>query len=167
MRERVFPDPEQPAVEIPGPVLNEICAHALTTQPEECCGVVVSRGGERFGDVMRCRNDMTAHHRADPVRYPRDGRQAYHMNEADYLRAVTEAEERGDRVTAVYHSHVGADAYFSELDQEFALQPLFPFPDAAQFVVAVWEEKVRAVALFEREAGGEDFRGRQVALGAP
>ena len=74
---------------------------------------------------------MNRHHRRDPFNYPRDARHAFHMRETDYQRVVREAEARGLRVTGIYHSHVNADAYFSELDQEFASQPLFPFPGRA------------------------------------
>ena len=36
------------------------------------------------------------------------------MNELDYMQAQEHAEGKGDAVTAVYHSHVGAGVYFSE-----------------------------------------------------
>lgn len=170
MRERIEPDTSQPVVELGGPILNEMCAHALEAQPEECCGLIIGspsteEAGVRFERVFRCRNDMTRHHKADPQRYPRDGREAYYMNEADYLRASDEAEREGGVITAVYHSHVGAGAYFSEMDQEFAEQPTFPFPEAAQFVLAVWGGRVAGVGLFERGCNGGPFLGRSVDTG--
>ncbi|NIP98690.1 MAG: hypothetical protein GWO24_36890, partial [Akkermansiaceae bacterium] len=69
--------------------------------------------------------------------FPRDGETAFYMNEGDYVRAIEHAREKGETITAVYHSHVGAGAYFSELDQAFANQQLFPFPDALHFVISV------------------------------
>ena len=89
----------------------------------------------------------------DPETYPRDGTQGFYMNEQDYLRADDEASARGERVTCVYHSHVECGAYFSEMDQDFALQELFPFPDADHLVVAVIGGKVVEQALFRREPG--------------
>ena len=68
---------------------------------------------------------------------------------------------RGERVTCVYHSHVEAGAYFSEMDQDFAGQPLFPFPDADHLVVSVVGAKIVDQAIFRRAAAG--FVGHVVA----
>jgi len=154
MRERIDLTPDLAQAEMPGRVLNELCAHAVDSQPEECCGLVTGFDGDRFRTVYRCRNNMTMLHRNDPSVYPRNGTEAYYMSEVDYLAAQQESRERGEVVTAVYHSHVGAGVYFSELDQEFAEHPLFPFPEAAQIVVAVWDGRVAQVGLFERDAAG-------------
>jgi proteasome lid subunit RPN8/RPN11 len=83
------------------------------------------------------------------------------MNELDYLRVSEEAAPQGRVVTAVYHSHVGAGAYFSELDQEFARQPLFPFPDADHIVLAVFDRRVGELGLFRSDPAGS-FAGRSV-----
>ena len=120
--------------------------------------------GERFHSVVRCRNDMTLHHRNDPVRYPRDGSKAFHMNEVDYLNAQKQAEEQGLETCAVYHSHVGAGAYFSPMDQEFAEHELFPFPRAAHIVIAMWEGKATQFGIFERDADGTGFVGRRLEV---
>lgn len=149
---------------IDGRVLNELCAHARETWPEECCGLVTGRRAGCYEVAHRCRNEMTRLHRADPATYPRDGTRAFYMNELDYLRVSSEAAERGALVTAVYHSHVGAGAYFSELDQEFARQPLFPFPDADHIVLAVFDRRVSELGLFRRDPRG-GFHGRSVVAG--
>lgn len=167
MHRRIEVNPALPPIAIPGRLLNEICAHALETLPEECCGLLSGDGGLRFRQVFRCRNEMTALHRRDPALYPRDGQQAFYMNETDYLKAQKQAEERGETVTAVYHSHVGSGAYFSEVDQEFAASPLFPFPEADHIVVAVFERRVESLGVFQREPGGGAFQGRRLVPGAP
>jgi proteasome lid subunit RPN8/RPN11 len=69
--------------------------------------------------VVRCRNEATPRHLKDPEIQPRDGREAFVMNEHDYASAEKFAEARGERVTAVYHSHVGAGAYLSETDLDY------------------------------------------------
>jgi proteasome lid subunit RPN8/RPN11 len=105
---------------------------------------------------------MTLQHKNDPVSYPRDARHAYYMSEMDYLRAQQEAEGCGEEVTAVYHSHVAAGVYLSEMDQDFADHALFPFPNAAQIVVAVGTsatDRVLAAGIFERDDAGR-FLGR-------
>jgi proteasome lid subunit RPN8/RPN11 len=162
MRERIPVDTDASPMILPGRFLNELCTHALETRPEECCGLVTGVEGDRFRCVYRCRNTMTRQHQSDPVAYPRDGRQAYYMSEVDTLRALEEAESQGEAVTAVYHSHVSVGVYLSEMDQDFADHELFPFPLAAQVVLAVGADavdRVIAAAIFERDSLGR-FRGR-------
>ncbi len=151
---RIDLNPDLSPVQIPMTVFNEICAHALETQPEECCGLIASAAEHRFGQAFRCRNDMTLRHRAEPDRFPRDGTEAFYMNEMDYLNIDKQVTGEGEKVAAIYHSHVGAGVYFSEMDREFAEQPLFPFPDAAHIVVAVWDRMAEA-GIFERDAAGQ------------
>lgn len=159
---RIEVDASQPSVAMPREILNELYAHALATLPEECCGLIVGTDRERFRRIVRCRNEMTLRHKEDPAGYPRDGRHAYFMNALDYMRASDDAEERGERITAVYHSHVDAGAYLSEMDREYAESEGFPFRDADQIVVSVVSGKVDSVAFFEREAHARGFRGRTI-----
>jgi proteasome lid subunit RPN8/RPN11 len=150
-------------IALPGRILNELCAHALETLPEECCGLILGRAEARYGRLVRCRNEMTRRHLADPLTHPRDGREAFWMNEADYLHAQALAEAAGDQVTAVYHSHVDVGAYLSELDLEYAEHALFPFPTADQIVIAVHERRVVELGLYQREGASKPFTGRSVA----
>jgi proteasome lid subunit RPN8/RPN11 len=154
-------------VAIPGRILNELCAHALETLPEECCGLVLGSREARFGRVVRCRNEMTRRHLADPLAHPRDGRAAFWMNESDYVQAQALAERSGDEVTAIYHSHVDMGVHLSELDLEYAEHPLFPFPAADQIVIAVHERRVVGLGLFQREGAGKPFEGRAIVSAAP
>jgi proteasome lid subunit RPN8/RPN11 len=162
-RERIDLESGRPPLLISRRVMNEFCAHARETQPEECCGLITGDGVQRFRNVYRCRNEMTLYHTKDPQRYPRDGKKAFHMNEFDYLKALRNAESNGETVNAVYHSHVGAGAYFSELDRKFAEHELFPFPDVAHIVIAVWDGQVTQLGVFERPAAGGAFSGRCLA----
>ena len=166
MGRRVEVDEALPPASLPAGVLNELYAHARETLPEECCGLVMGDGRERFARAIRCRNELTRLHHEDPGEYPRDGRSGFVMNPMDYTAAVQQARERGERVTAVYHSHVdaheGGGVYLSELDLEYATQAGFPFPEAAQLVIAVCDARVTGVGVFEREATEGLFRGRSV-----
>jgi len=103
---------------------------------------------------------MTRLHRRDPDAYPRDGTQAFHMNEADMLRTLEDAEAKGLRVTGVYHSHANGGLYFSEVDQDFVRRAGFPFPDAQHIVIAVLDGVVRGSAIFRRIEGEPGFEGR-------
>ncbi len=139
---RIDVDEVLPSVEIPRSTLNDLYAHAIETLPEECCGLIVGTDEDRFQRVVRCRNEMTMHHRQDPVEYPRDGSEAFYRNSLDYMMAHEEAEARGAQVTAVYHSHVGVGAYLSGMDLAYAVSAGFPFPKADHIVVAVFDRKV-------------------------
>jgi len=162
VRRRVDVDEAHPPVVISGRILNELFTHALETLPEECCGLIVGDEREPFQRFVRCRNEMTQLHRSDPDRHPRDGREAFHMNEGDYLRVLEQVEDDGGRVTAVYHSHVGSGVYLSEIDIDCVEATDFPFRQADQIVVAVFERRVTGVGIFQRAAIGGPFLGRKL-----
>jgi proteasome lid subunit RPN8/RPN11 len=162
---RVEVDEEIPEAEIAPRILNELCAYARESLPEECCGLILGDDRERYGRVVRCRNVMTARHHEDPLNYPRDARQAYFMSPEDYQLAQQDADQAGERITAVFHSHVDSGAYLSEMDLEYAEDERFPFPKADQIVIAVFEGKVRTLALFRRDEQDEVFEGRRIAWG--
>ena len=154
------------SVAVPARVWNELRSHALETRPEECCGLLLGREPGLYEEAERCRNEMTRRHREDPAIHPRDGTEAFHMNEMDYVRIQERASSESLMVTGVYHSHVGVGAYFSEVDQAFALQPLFPFPDADHVVLSVVEQRVVELAVFRRTDDNR-FEGRILAPEAP
>jgi len=159
---RIDVDEALPSMEIPRRILNDLYAHAIESLPEECCGLIVGTDGDRYQRLVRCRNEMTMHHRNDPVEYPRDGSEAFYMSSLDYMMVHEEAEACGARVTAVYHSHVGVGAYLSEMDLVYAASASFPFPDADHIVVAVLDRKVDSVAFFRQDGEGKRFLGRTV-----
>ncbi len=159
-RERIELDPQRAPLVISGRVMNEFCAHARETQPEECCGLITGSPDQPYRTAYRCRNEMTALHLQDAERYPRNGKKAFYMNPTDYLKAMDEAAQQGELVSAIYHSHVGAGAYFSEMDQEYAEQETFPFPDVAHIVIAVFDGQVKQLGVFERKEAGLPFLGR-------
>jgi proteasome lid subunit RPN8/RPN11 len=147
-------------VRIPAAILHEMMKHALEARPEECCGLIVGDAQEPFRFVHRCRNEMTARHNKEPLVFPRDNHSAFYMSDGDIEMVQREAERSGMRVTAVYHSHVGAGAYLSEMDLEFAERERSRFPDADWIVLAIFERSVREVALFRPASNG--FEGRAV-----
>ena len=162
MSRRVEVDESLPAELVAGPLLNELFAHARETLPEECCGLIVGDAEIRYQRVVRCRNEATHRHQANPEQYPRDGREAFFMNELDYVQAQESAEASGERITAVYHSHVDVDAYLSPMDLEYAESEFFPFPDADHIVVAAFDRKVDSVAFFRQDGEDQLFFGRTV-----
>lgn len=143
---------------MPEAALHEIRSHALEAVPEECCGLVLGRAvddpEQRYRRVYRCRNVMDRMHQEDPLGFPRTNREAFYIDPAELVRAAGEAEAAGLAVTLVYHSHVGAQAYFSEMDQAYAGVPGFPFPGADHLVVSVLGRTLQGEGLFRAEGGG-------------
>jgi proteasome lid subunit RPN8/RPN11 len=165
VQRRVEVDTTLPPVRMPAPILHELCQHAVEAFPEECCGLIVGNALERYRRVVRCTNEMTARHSEDPVAFPRDNRAAFYIPESDVLRARKEADEAGESVTAVYHSHVGSGAYLSEMDMEYAGHVFFPFQEADQIVVSVFERVARDISVFRPASGS--FTGHAVERVAP
>ena len=168
MSRRVEVDESLAPEPIAGPLLNELFAHARETLPEECCGLIVGDAEVRFLRLVRCRNEATHRHQANPEQYPRDGREAFFMNELDYVQAQQQAEIAGERITAIYHSHVDAGAYLSEQDLDHAESELFPFPDADHVVIAVriQDRVVGQVGVFRRDRPMGGFAGRMLSAEA-
>ena len=163
MSERVDLDPEFESRLIASDILHEMCRHALDVAPEECCGLVMGNAEFPMSRVVRVTNVMTKMHVADPQTFPRDARHAYYMAEVEYLRAIEEAEDRDEKVAAIYHSHFGQGCYLSRDDLAFASHPLFPFPEADQIVVSVLSDRVEEVGVFELAEGlPGGYRGRRL-----
>ncbi|HYD48704.1 MAG TPA: Mov34/MPN/PAD-1 family protein, partial [Terriglobales bacterium] len=117
--------------------LADIAQHARDAYPDECCGMVVVRGGRE--EAVRISNVQDLMHQKDPQQFPRTARIAYTMgpDSAPLLLAA----ERGElELRAFYHSHPEHDAYFSEEDRRQAMgvwdEPAYP--GAGQIVVSVY-----------------------------
>lgn len=169
MGERIEVDRELAPLTMPDRLLNELMGHAREAYPEECCGLVLGQEAGRFESVHRCRNEMTKRHRQNPELYPRDGTKAFWMDEEEYYEIKNQAEERGLLVSAVYHSHINWGLYFSKLDQDYALNPLFPFPEACHIVISVMDGVAKESAAFVRCTQGAPnaFEGRLLEAEAP
>ena len=156
VRERLDINPDLTPIAMPGRVFNEMCSHALDAVPEECCGLITGRPDAPFMGLSRITNVMNKMHLTDPEQYPLDARVGYYMAETEYLSAMVQAEERGETITGVYHSHLNAGAYLSDEDRAYAENPLFPFPGAFPVVLSVSGGRIKEVACFsvDPEAGG-------------
>ena len=150
------------AAELPRELLLEVFQHARECYPEECCGLLT---GTDRGDpvrVIRCSNVQSARvARGESVL---DASRAFWIDEQELLNALRGAEQRGERLVVVYHSHVDTAAYLSFTDLEGALGPDGRpiYAGAAQLVVSVQESGVQSAALFEWDESERRFRGRAV-----
>jgi proteasome lid subunit RPN8/RPN11 len=87
-------------------LLDRIVEHARREAPNECCGLVAVRDGVVTG-VEEAQNVA-----ASPFRFEVDGLELHHR--------LTEIEDRGDELGAIYHSHTRSDPYPSQTDVNFA-----------------------------------------------
>jgi glutamate-1-semialdehyde 2,1-aminomutase len=119
---------------------------AAAEYPNECCGVILTRGTERR--LLACRNVQDQMHARDPITFPRTARNAYYMDPIDALK-LNRLVDEGFEFSVIYHSHPNAGAYFSETDRAQALIRGEPaYPGAAYVVVSVIGREVKSLAAF-------------------
>jgi proteasome lid subunit RPN8/RPN11 len=135
---------------------NEISRHAQETFPEECCGVIFSAGAsDRAHRLTNMQNKL---HALDPQTFPRTAEIAYAMDPLELESVIQQAESRGQKLKAFYHSHPNHDAYFSAEDKAFASPFGEPtYPDAAQIVVSVYNRAVKVIRAFAWSVEKNDF----------
>ena len=87
-------------------LLAPVIDHARGEHPNECCGVVAVRDG------LATSVHAMANLAASPLRFEVDG--------VELHRLLTEIEDRGDELGAIYHSHTRSAPYPSQTDVNFA-----------------------------------------------
>jgi proteasome lid subunit RPN8/RPN11 len=120
-------------MQVPKRIHEELLAHAREEAPNECCGLI---GGndDVAKTVYRARNAE-----ASPLRY--------NLDPQDQFRIMTEMDERGEELSAIYHSHTASPAYPSQTDINLAA-----YPDALYLIVSLAE-------------GEKDLRGFSITDG--
>jgi adenylyltransferase/sulfurtransferase len=149
--------------------LQQICGQAEAEYPNECCGVIMTRGDERR--VVPFRNVQDDMHRIDPERFPRTARKAYYVGLEDHRRMDALVAE-GFSASIIYHSHPDAGAYFSATDREQAAPtpraigiPRAPagarrepvWPGVSYLVLSVMSGQAKEFAVFHWDPAAGDF----------
>jgi proteasome lid subunit RPN8/RPN11 len=116
-------------VKIPRKLIAEMISHALEQDPEECCGVLLGKGG--VAEVSR---------RMKNVHSSRVSR--YTMDPLELLEVQNEADREGQEFTAIYHSHTYTQAYPSETDIANAVDSGWTEP---HYVLVSLVEKTRPI----------------------
>ena len=93
----------------PGPIRDEIIAHARDHFPRECCGILSGKQG-----------NITQLHRLTNLE---QGVDRYLFDDEEFYKVYWEIENRGEELLAVYHSHPITVAYPSKTDIAFAFWP--------------------------------------------
>jgi proteasome lid subunit RPN8/RPN11 len=147
---------------LPAAVFDEMRRHAVAAFPDECCGLLVERGGVL--DVVRVTNVQNDRHAENPEAFPRTAETAYTMGPE--AAPILVGHERGDlALRAFYHSHPQHDAYFSAEDKKQATVWDDPsYPDAAQIVISVYDREVKTAKAFHWSESDRDFVEIELAL---
>jgi proteasome lid subunit RPN8/RPN11 len=116
-------------------VLDAIVAHAEETDPAECCGILLGRGGD-IVEAIRTRNLDP-----DPTRFLIDPK--------DHFNALRRARASGVEVVGFYHSHPHSDPLPSATDLAEA-----SYPEHLYLIVSL--RGARAARLYRFQAG--EFR---------
>ena len=114
---------------IPKSILANIISHALETDPEECCGLLI--GSDSAAESTRRLQNV------HPQRVRR-----YQLDPKEIERVQSEADARGRAIVAIYHSHTHTQAYPSKTDVENAVESWWTDP---YYVLISLVEKTRPI----------------------
>jgi proteasome lid subunit RPN8/RPN11 len=122
------------------PIYEELLAHAREEAPNECCGLIGGSDGVAK-TVYRARNAE-----ASPLRY--------NLDPQDQFRIMTEMDERGEELSAIYHSHTASPAYPSQTDINLA-----SYPDTLYLIVSLadGEKDLRGYSITDGEVTEVDL----------
>ena len=114
--------------------IDELIAHARDEDPNECCGMIGGRDGAAV-TIYRASNAE-----GSPLRY--------NLDPSDQFRIMSEMEDKGEDLAAIYHSHTKSPAYPSQTDINLAT-----YPDAIYVIVSLLEgeEPIRGFEIRDGE----------------
>ena len=139
-REIRAPSGSVPAVRLARSIADAIVAHARAEAPIEACGLVIGSDVAACGGValryVACRNRLA-------------GRSIYEIHPDDLATAVYAADDAGEEVWGIVHSHVTVPAVPSTTDIGLA-----SWPQAVQLLVSLGcaEPELRAWWIRDGEA---------------
>jgi proteasome lid subunit RPN8/RPN11 len=117
----VHPGPAM--VRVPADLLDAAVAHALAEAPLEACGLVVGEAAAGMGGVplrfVACRNALAS-------------RSRFSIHLDDLYRVTVDADDAGEVIWGIVHSHPHSPAVPSSTDTGLAL-----YPDAVHLLVSL------------------------------
>ncbi|MSP78232.1 MAG: M67 family peptidase [Dehalococcoidia bacterium] len=116
-------------MQLPKSYVDQMTAHALEDDPDECCGIIAGRDG-RATKFYRMTNMEHS-----PYRYSLDPKEHFKVNR--------EIEDSGWEVMVIYHSHTHTEAYPSKTDVRLA-----SYPEAFYILVSLMDKKAPVVRAY-------------------
>lgn len=114
-------------------MLDEMHSHALSTFPEECCGLMFGNSSENYDNGAR---EVKRIRRMDNAFDSSQRFHRYSLDPREFLKEEKSAEEKGEEIIGVYHSHPNAPAKPSEFDRTHA------WPELSYVIVEVVNGKI-------------------------
>jgi proteasome lid subunit RPN8/RPN11 len=116
---------------------DQLIAHALETNPAECCGLIGGGEDQQARSIYSLRNMSS------------NSNVAYEVAPDDLFTAQRQMRERGEQLLAIYHSHPrSAEPAPSETDVRLAY-----YPQAIYFIIGLAgpQPVMRAFRISERD----------------
>ena len=139
-------------IELPSPLLKRIAEAAVTSYPEECCGLLVGHA-RASGKVEVTRVE------ASPNLAQGDRRRRFEIDPRLRFKLMGELDGGSERIVGHYHSHPGEQARPSGHDIDMAWEP-----ELVWLIVAVGEGKVVETAAFRLDKEGGSFSGVELDI---
>jgi len=114
---------EGPEVQLTKAHYEVIVGHCFDGLPDEACGLLagpMADASAGTGAVGAPTGEVRAVY---PCRNADQSARTYTVDSRDYLRAMRDAEDHGDEIVGVWHSHTHTDAYPSPTDVRQAVDP--------------------------------------------
>ena len=123
--------------------IDEMTAHALQEDPNECCGILAGpKNTAAVSNLYRITNTSPSPYR-------------YLMDAQEMLNAMQDAERKGWDFIAFYHSHTHSAAYPSPTDVRMAQQSGW-LGDAIYYILISLENKANPdIRAFHIQPNGE------------
>jgi [CysO sulfur-carrier protein]-S-L-cysteine hydrolase len=124
---------------------DRLATHAMAWFPDEACGLLIE--GVDGPRLELAENLADKYHKLDPETYSRTARTSYLLDPL----LLANVERRGERVVAIFHSHVRVGAYFSDEDIAQALSPFEEgpmYPGIDYVVLDAQDDGVRGYKVF-------------------
>ena len=122
--------------------VDEMVAHALEDDPNECCGILAGHQGKGV-TLYRMTNTEHSHYR-------------YNMDPRELYMTYREIDDNGWELLAIYHSHTHSPAYPSATDVRMAT-----WPEACYILISLVDHDnpaVRAFRIVDGEITEEELR---------
>ena len=134
-------------------VRGVVDGHAMAWFPEECCGLLVT--GRAGHTAVLAHNGVEDATPEVPGGAEDTCKSAYLLDPMEVVRA----EERGETLVAIFHSHCRVGAYFSEVDKRRALAPTgVPwFPEVDYVVLDAQDDGVKGFKVYRWSKDKGDF----------
>ena len=127
-------------------LLDQIHSHAVSTYPEECCGLMIGTFEEdaRIKKVEKLK-------RVENTYAPEEKYHRYTIDPKEFMKAENEAISEGKEIVGIYHSHPNAPSKPSLFDQNHA------WPTLSYLVVEVREKKPISTRSWVLKEDRSDF----------